>query len=55
MRDDHEFDEIVYAHREQLLNDCDLDPSEALSRARSSVSKSKKMFDDPDDLFDDYE
>lgn len=55
MRDDYEFDEIVQAHTERLVNDHDLDISEARSRARSGMSKSRSYFDDPDALFDDYE
>lgn len=55
MRDDYEFDEIVQAHTERLVNDHDMDISEARSRARSSMSKSRTYFDDPESLFDDYQ
>ena len=55
MRDDYEFDEIVQAHTERLVNDYDLDISEARSRSRAGISKTRKYFDDPESLFDEYE
>ena len=51
-----EFDDIISAHAEQLSHeDEEYTPASARQKARKSLNRSSKYFEDPDSLFDSIE